>query len=167
MVTAEAQYSGSILPQVNILNLQNLLVLGQTTLLLEAVTLENTPIVYGRNSYKVPSISLQISPSVNSAPLQVKPTSKSTDSRVSLSVIKMLFSFGLFLLTALVAASPIDIQKSDSVLKVVLSASDQLAAINAEVTNTGKIDLALLTYGSLLSPAPVEKVDIYLGGMYS
>lgn len=79
----------------------------------------------------------------------------------------MLFSLGLFLLTALVTASPIDIQKSDPVLKVVLTASDQLAAINAEVTNTGKIDLALLTYGSFLSPAPVEKVDIYLGGMCS
>lgn len=78
----------------------------------------------------------------------------------------MLLSFGLFLLTALVAASPIDTQKSDSLLKVVLTASGQLAAINAEITNTGASDLALLTYGSFLSAAPVEKVDIYLGGMF-
>lgn len=82
------------------------------------------------------------------------------------SVVKMLLSLGLFLLTALVAASPIDIQKSDSLLKVVLTVSGQLAAINAEITNTGASDLALLTYGSFLSAAPVEKVDIYLGGMF-
>lgn len=78
----------------------------------------------------------------------------------------MLVSFGLFLLTALAAASPVEIQKRDSLLKVVLTASSQLAAVDAEITNTGATDLAVLTYGSFLSTAPVEKVDIFLGGMY-
>lgn len=78
----------------------------------------------------------------------------------------MLLSFSLFLLTALAAASLIDIQKRDSPLGVVLALSQKLAAIDAEITDTGATDLALLRYGSILSGAPVEKVDIYLDGMH-
>lgn len=76
----------------------------------------------------------------------------------------MLLSLGLAVLAALAVASPIDIQKRDSPLKVVLTTSQQLAAVDAEITNTGAVDLSLLTLGSILSEAPVEKVDVYLDG---
>lgn len=81
-------------------------------------------------------------------------------------MLKMLLSFGVFLLAAFTMASPTEIHRRDSPLAVVLTASQQLAAVDAGITNTGATDLSLLTYGSILSDAPVEKVIVSLDGMY-
>ncbi|KAL7273363.1 hypothetical protein RUND412_003783 [Rhizina undulata] len=74
-------------------------------------------------------------------------------------------SLGIAFFAALTTAFPVNIERRDSPLKVLLSASSQNAVVHAEITNTGSSDLSLLSYGSILASKPVEKVEVYLDGI--
>ncbi|KAI5814853.1 deuterolysin metalloprotease family protein [Pyronema omphalodes] len=71
------------------------------------------------------------------------------------------FSLGLALLAAFAAATPIE--KRNSPLKVELAPTSENAVVQATITNTGSSDLRVLKPGSILSDAPIRKLEVSAG----
>jgi deuterolysin len=72
----------------------------------------------------------------------------------------MRFSLSLTAASVLALANAGVIQRDGAGLKVTLSAADASGAVVATVTNTGAVDMNLLTLGTFLDSAPVEKLDV-------
>jgi hypothetical protein len=72
----------------------------------------------------------------------------------------MRFNLSVTAASVLAVANAGVIQRDAAALKVELSAADASGAVIATVTNTGAVDMNLLTLGTFLDSAPVEKLDV-------
>lgn len=78
-----------------------------------------------------------------------------------------IFSCLSFIALAAAAPRPRNIlDKRSTPLKVTLKSGTGNGVVMAQITNTGSEDLSLLKHGSLLSDQPIQKLNVYNGGVF-